>query len=137
MKDKKEDAERKIRGIGKLNIIDKEEKNIEINDELKENDLSKEYLSENQKSYKVSKFANNCEEHNQISYILPLARTTPKFILFIILNIFTVGIINLFVAWFPKLILYIYFSVCDLNTATHFGIFWKFFGHGMCKIGQK
>ena len=83
------------------------------------------YLGKDQKAYEVLKYNDNCEEHNQISYILPLARTTPKFILFIVLNIFTVGIINLFVAWFPKLILYIYYSVTDLNTATHFGIFSK------------
>ena len=83
------------------------------------------YLKENQKAYEVSRYDEHCEEHNQISYILPLARTTPKFVLFIILNIFTVGIINLFVAWFPKMILYIYFSVTDLKTATHFGIFSK------------
>ena len=83
------------------------------------------YLKEGQKAYEITKYNDNCEEHNQISYILPLARTTPKFILFIILNIFTVGIINLFVAWFPKMILYIYFSVTDLKSATHFGIFSK------------
>ena len=83
------------------------------------------YLKDNQRAYEITKYDINCEEHNQISYILPLARTTPKFILFIILNICTVGIINLFVAWFPKMILYIYYSVTDLNTATHFGIFSK------------
>ena len=83
------------------------------------------YLKKDQKAYEILKYNENCEEHNQISYILPLVRTTPKFILFIILNIFTVGIINLFVAWFPKMILYIYFSVTDIHTATHFGIFSK------------
>ena len=101
---------------------------LSVNDEVstKSSVLDiKGYLSEGQKAYEVTKSNDNCEEHNQISYILPLARITPKFILFIVLNIFTVGIINLFVAWFPKLILYIYFSVCDLNTATHFGIFSK------------
>ena len=87
-------------------------------------DINK-YLKQGQKAYEIKKYNINCEEHNQISYILPLARTTPKFILFIILNIFTVGIINLFVAWFPKLILYIYFSVTDIESATHFGIFSK------------
>ena len=83
------------------------------------------YIKENEKAYEVVKYDENCEEHNQISYIIPLVRTTPKFILFIILNIFTIGIINLFVAWFPKMILYIYFSVTDLQSATHFGIFSK------------
>ena len=83
------------------------------------------YIKDGQKAYEILKYDESCEEHNQISYILPLVRTTPKLILFIILNIFTVGIINLFVAWFPKLILYIYYSVTDLKTATNFGIFSK------------
>ena len=98
---------------------------ISVNSESKVSsklDINK-YISEGQKAYEVTKYDDNCEEHNQISYIIPLVRTTPKFILFIFLNIITVGIINLFVAWFPKLILYIYLSVTDLESATHFGIF--------------
>ena len=98
------------------NISDKEEEEI---------DFSKEYLSENLKFYKVYKYAKNCEEHNQISFILPLIETTPKFILYIILNIITVGIINLFIVWFPKLNLYLYYKVTTLDEATHFGIFSK------------
>ena len=95
----------------------------EYSDKEKEEKIS--YISEGQKAYKVYRYASNCEEHNQISYIIPLARTTPKFILFIILNICTVGIINLFVAWFPKLILYIYYSYSELKYATHLGIYSK------------
>ena len=83
------------------------------------------YLDKDQKAYEILKYNENCEEHNQISYVIPLVRTKGKFIIFIILNIFTVGIINLFIEWFPKMILYIYFSVTDINTATHFGIFSK------------
>ena len=45
--------------------------------------------------------------------------------LFIILNIFTVGIINLLIAWFPKLNLYLKYSMTTLEDATHFGIFSK------------
>ena len=83
------------------------------------------YISDNQKAYKVLKYAHNCEEHNQISYVLPLIKSTPKFILFIVLNIFTVGIINLFIAWFPKMVLYIYYKVTTLEESTHFGVFSK------------
>ena len=91
----------------------------------KTEDIVKSYLKDGKKGYKVLMYASNCEEHNQISLIIPLARTTSKFVLFIILNIFTIGLINLFVAWFPKLILYIYYSVTDLENATHLGIFSK------------
>ena len=83
------------------------------------------YISDNQKAYKVLKYAHNCEEHNQISFVLPLIKSTPKFILFIVLNIFTVGIINLFIAWFPKIVLYIYYKVTTLEESTHFGVFSK------------
>ena len=91
----------------------------------KTEDIIKSYVKDDQKYYKVLKYANNCEEHNQISLIIPLSRTTGKKILFIVLNIFTVGLINLFIAWFPKLNLYLRYSVTDLENATHFGIFSK------------
>ena len=97
----------------------------EKKNEEKEIDISNDYLSTGQKAYKVSKYALNCEEHNQISFILPLIKSTPKFVLYIILNIFTVGIINLFFAWFPKINLYLYYKVTLLEEATHFGVFSK------------
>ena len=62
---------------------------------------------------------------NQVLYIVPLIKSTSKFILFIFLNIITVGLINLFIAWFPKMVLYIYYKVTTLEEATHFGIFSK------------
>ena len=86
---------------------------------------TKKYLTKNQKVYKVLEYAHNCEEHNKISFILPLKQTTGKFILFIILNISTIGFINLFTAWFPKLMLYIYYSPTSLKLATHLGVFSK------------
>jgi cation-transporting ATPase 13A3/4/5 len=88
-------------------------------------DGANEYINKGQKIYRIANYHFNCEEHNQIAFIIPLARTTPKFILFIILNICTIGIINFFVAWFPKLILYIYYSYTELPNATHLGIFNK------------
>ena len=103
-------------------LQEQKEENIDI---LTKENKNNNYISEGQKAYKIHKYADNCEEHNQISFILPLIRSTPKFILFIILNIFTVGIINLFIAWFPKLVLYLYYKVTDLNEATHFGVFSK------------
>ena len=84
----------------------KENEGLEEKDISKDKDISQNYLSSGQKAYKVYKYADNCEEHNQISFVLPLIKSTPKFVLYIILNIFTVGLINLFIAWFPKLNLY-------------------------------
>ena len=120
--DKIEISEEKKDGTEKFQMLKVTEKNVLTEKSI---DLSKEYLSENQKSYKILKYANNCEEHNQISFILPLIKSTKKFILYIILNIFTIGIINLFMTWFPKMNLYLYYDVTTLNEATHFGIFSK------------
>ena len=120
--DKIEISEEKKDGTEKFQMLKETEKNVLTEKSI---DLSKEYLSENQKSYKILKYANNCEEHNQISFILPLIKSTKKFILYIILNIFTIGIINLFMTWFPKMNLYLYYDVTTLNEATHFGIFSK------------
>ena len=111
-------------------IINTEKRNLkhEKKDEeiaIKNNQIDCPYISGDLKAYYVLKYASNCEEHNQISYIIPLVKSTPKFILFIILNIFTIGIINLFIAWFPKIILYIYYKVTTLEESTHFGVFSK------------
>ena len=103
----------------------KENEGLEEKDISKDKDISLNYLSSGQKAYKVYKYADNCEEHNQISFVLPLIKSTPKFVLYIILNIFTVGLINLFIAWFPKLNLYLYYKVTELGSATHFGVFSK------------
>ena len=103
----------------------KENEEEEQKDKSKDKDLSRNYLSSGQKAFKVHKYADNCEEHNQISFVLPLIKSTPKFVLYIILNIYTVGLINLFIAWFPKLNLYLYYKVTDLDSATHFGVFSK------------
>ena len=98
---------------------------VSENSQKSKNSMIDSYLSRGIKVYKVFRYSPNCEEYNQINYIIPLARTTTKFILFIILNILTIGIINIFVAWFPKLILYIYYSETELQNATHLGIFSK------------
>ena len=105
-----------------------EERNLKNqNEEINVNNVkhSNPYITENQKDYTVLKYLDNCEEHNQISFIIPLIKSKPKFILYIILNILTVGLINLFIAWFPKLVLYIYYKVTDLEEATHLGVFSK------------
>ena len=114
--DKRKETEGRILNNSK----EDEEKDIS-----KQVDSSNIYLSPGQKAYKVQKYASNCEEHNQISFILPLIKSKPKFILYIILNILTVGLINLFIAWFPRLILYLYYKVTDFDSATHFGVFSK------------
>ena len=105
------------------------ENRMDISDQSSEEEKShiniNSYLHKGQRAYEVWRYHENCDEENQISYIIPLAPTTPKYVLFIFLNIITLGIINIFLEWFPKLILYIYFDVTDLKSSTDFGIFSK------------
>ena len=115
--------DRKKEGIQKLELkIIQEKSNKE-----KDNKYFQKYISEGQKPYTIYKYADNCEEHNQIAFVIPLIKSTQKFIIYIILNIFSAGIINLFIAWFPNLSLYLYYKTTELENATHFGIFSKEF----------
>ena len=98
---------------------------VKINEENNVRHIESLNSPKHLKSYKILNYASNCEEHNQISFVTPLVRSTPKFILYIILNIFTADIINLFIAWFPKLILYIYYKTTSLEEGTHFAVFSK------------
>ena len=49
--------------------LKKENENEEI---IVKDDKSNPYITENQKAYTVLKYLDNCEEHNQISSIIPL-----------------------------------------------------------------
>ena len=106
-------------------IVSIKSKSTSTSQSVKTEDLINNYTKDGNKVYTVLSYAASCEEHNQISLILPLKKTTGKLTLFIILNIFTVGIINLLIAWFPKLNLYLKYSITTLENATHFGIFSK------------
>ena len=106
-------------------IVSIKSKSTSTSQSVKTEDLINNYTKDGNKVYTVLSYATSCEEHNQISLILPLKKTTGKLTLFIILNIFTVGIINLLIAWFPKLNLYLKYSITTLEDATHFGIFSK------------
>ena len=67
--------------------------------------------------FEVSSYSSECEDYNQINKILAMKKTTGKLVIFILANIFTVGIINLFVAWFPNLKLYlIYLFQCNIRS---------------------
>ena len=73
--------------------------------------------------YTITKYDETCEEHSRIHYIIPLKHSTPKLILFIFLNIITVGLINLIIVWFPSLKQLLLYSATSLPSATHLNIF--------------
>ena len=70
----------------------------------------------------VALYDEMCEENFRISSITPLMITPFKFILFLVLNILTVGLINLIIVWFPNTRLSVLYSETDIDHADYFGL---------------
>ena len=77
------------------------------------------------KDYKITSYPDNCEEFSRINKIIPLKKNCCKFTILIILDIITVFIINLFIAWFPQLNLYLIYDIVPLSEATCIGVYGK------------
>jgi hypothetical protein len=107
------------------NEIFSESSECSTSESTKTEDLINFYTKDGYEVYKVLSYSYACEDHNKISLIIPLIRSKIKYVIYIILNILTVGIIQLIIAWFPKIILYIYFNITNLENSTHLGIFSK------------
>ena len=84
----------------------------------------------------MSKFSLNSEEYTHIKKIIPLEITTFKRIIYIILNIITFGIINLFMRWFPSLKYFIRFSITKLEDAYYLGVYGMDGGMNIIKINK-
>ena len=101
----------------KNEIKKKDEENNEsfLNTPNKNNSLPKH-------EFFVKDYDDSCEEFSKISKILSLRKNSFKYCIFIIFSIFTLGILNIIVSWFPILKTYLIYSVCELEKATHFGL---------------
>jgi len=73
--------------------------------------------------YFIRHHAPKCENHLQIKKIIPIKKNIYKFILYIFLNIITIGIINLIITWFPNLNFYLYYSQTILDDAEVLAVF--------------
>ena len=73
--------------------------------------------------YQITDYPINIEDHSKISKIIPLQHSKCKYTFYIIINIFTLTIINLFLTWFPTMKLCLLYSTCSLLDATHVGIY--------------
>ena len=94
-----------------------------------ENKMNQE-TNEIQKNIKLSEYEKiveeydkKCEIHCRLQKLVPLKKPCGKKFLFVFLNIITVGIINLIISWFPKIVLYIKYSRCEIKDATDVGIY--------------
>jgi len=103
----------------KINDIEKENEDKNINLLISNEDVF-EYNSLN--IYSIKNYDTLCEEHFRITKIIPLKRTKKDFFIIILLNIFTIGIINIIFEWFTnwKKITYTQES---LNQAEKLGIY--------------
>ena len=69
--------------------------------------------------FTVSNYDENCEEHFKINSIVPIKINNCKLAFLIFLNIITLGIINLFIVWFPSLKLKLIYSQTNLEKANY------------------
>ena len=76
-------------------------------------------------NYTIYKNDPNCEVYNQISKIVPLKLVTNRYILFILINIISFGLISLIDVWFPKIKIKFYYKKVPIKLATHFCIYSK------------
>ena len=98
----------------------------ELIEEQKRESLIVENNSENNniEKYYVEKFDELCEEHFRINEIVPFIRTKCDVFILVLLNIFTIGIINLIFTWFPNSQT-IGYTKTNLNNAENLGIYCK------------
>ena len=74
----------------------------------------------NDNEYFITEYSSLIKDDRfKIQKLVPLKKNCCKFTFYIILNIITACIINLFIAWFPKMKLCLIYSVCPLDQATH------------------
>ena len=91
----------------------------EINSSL--SNLNKSNLISNKSKdfFTVSNYDENCEEHFKINSIVPIKINNCKLAFLIFLNMLTLGIINLFIVWFPSLKLKLIYSQTNLEKANY------------------
>ena len=99
------------------NEKDDEDKNINL---LISNEEVFEYNPLN--IYSIKNYDTLCEEHFKIEKIIPLKRTKKDFFIVIIINIFTIGIINIIFEWFTNW-RKITYTQESLNQAEKLGIY--------------
>ena len=87
--------------------------------------LEVEYLQKKNLNnvYYVDKYDDLCEKHFRIQKIIPLKKTTFKNVLNIILNIFTIMLINFLYGFFNKLVKEIKYTECSIEEADSVGIY--------------
>ena len=102
-----------------------EQKKIIFNNLIEQQDNLKPQITpnNNENIYYVSKFDENSEEYTHIQKIIPLKITPIKRIIYIILNVLSFGIINLFMKWFPSLKTYFRYNITNLLNASYLGIY--------------
>jgi len=75
------------------------------------------------KEYYISQYDDMCEDYAKIEKLLPVKINYPLFIIYIFLNIITLGIFSLFFIWFPSLKLIFIYKPCVLSQAKYIAVY--------------
>ena len=73
--------------------------------------------------FRVEEYDETCEEFSKIEKLVSLDYSTFKIVLFVFLNLLTVGLINLFLLWYPTSKLIFLYSNVPLSKAKFVGIY--------------
>ena len=95
-----------------------------IKEHIEEENKSKK-LNETLKYYHVSEYDNLCGDYAKIEKIIPIRYNYPFLILYILLNIITLGIFSFFLVWFPSLKLLFIYKRCILSEGKFIAIYGK------------
>ena len=99
------------------------EENIDITSQQKEVLIDKS--PKLHEAIYVKEYDNSCEEMSKIDKIIALKTHPLKLFMFFFICIVTLGLPYILSVWFPKLQLFLIYSNCDIEVATHCGIYCK------------
>lgn len=75
------------------------------------------------RQFYIEKYDSICEEHAKIERIITLGYSPGKIFLFILCNLITGFLINLFLVWFPKLKMIFIYKIVPLSDAKFIGVY--------------
>ena len=104
--------------------FDNENEVLLLKEPLLSNKLNNKNFDKNGNSrFNINYYDIYCDSRFRIKEIITLKYTKSKQFLFIILNVFTLGVINLIIKYFPHLKLYLLYNEIDINKSSYVGIF--------------
>lgn len=79
--------------------------------------------NKNNSRFIIDEYDNNCGNKYKIKQLITLKLSYIKIILYLILNIITLGFINIFINYFPSLNLYLFYDEVEIDKSLYIGIY--------------